>query len=151
MAAIDPFDEPLEESEKQLATLYMVRDPIWRHVDDDESIDSEDLEGLGMDIDDMMSEDDDEEANGGPSDPAKAALRKALAQDEEDSDDEKLDGEVNGKVNKGKGKVLDVDYFDDDDSDDSSEEGFADEVVLCTLDPNEVRTLLFNMVPIRLN
>ncbi|KAF1810732.1 hypothetical protein P152DRAFT_438990 [Eremomyces bilateralis CBS 781.70] len=150
MAAIDPFDEPENDSAKQIATLYMVRDPIWRQLGPDmdgESLDSDDIEGimgrlpLGMDSDEDMS-DDDEESNAGPSDPAKAkaALRKALLADSElaDAMDEDLLAEVNGtKVNKGKGKLVDMDISDDDESDDMEDDDFAEEVVICTLDPNQ--------------
>lgn len=141
MAALDPTAPAehyanLPEDAPPRATLKLIRVPI----DEDESDEEDEDDELDALLDGASSdEESDEEANGGPSDPAKSkkakreaavqALKDALAQEEE-SDDEEMGG-MNGKVNKGKAPAS------DDDSDDEEGENIGlDEYVLCTLNPN---------------
>ena len=157
MAAIDPGEdtsknEGIEEFKKPRATVKML---VIKELDNDDDDDDDDM---GMDMDGFLGEDDseDEEDNGeGPSDPSrspkemkKAAIRKALKEDESDV-------LANGAT-KGKGKAADdvdmVNGEDDDDLDDSDEEGSlpsTEEYVLCTLDPNSVSaTSLSTCLPV---
>ncbi|KAF2457674.1 hypothetical protein BDY21DRAFT_344545 [Lineolata rhizophorae] len=101
------------------------------------------------DSDEEGESDEELEKNGGPSDPVKAKkkreeaaarkLKEALEEEgmDLDGDDVKVNG-VNGeakKVNKGKGKAMDLADLEDEDED--SESGFEmEEYVICTLDPN---------------
>jgi FK506-binding nuclear protein len=88
--------------------------------------------------------------NGGPSDPGKterarkAALVKALMQDEDmdvgEEDEEDLANGINGKLDKGKAKAFDEDDDEDEDDDDDDED--LQEFVLCTLDPKQVCVVL---------
>lgn len=143
MAALDPTAPAehyanLPEDAPPRATLKLIRVPIDEDESDEEDEDDE-LDAL-LDGASSDEESDDEEANGGPSDPAKSkkakreaaiqALKDALAQEEE-SDDEEMGG-VNGKVNKGKAPASDEDSEDDEDGDNVG----LDEYVICTLNPN---------------
>lgn len=144
MAAIDPSAEPElvdgEEVKRPRATLKMIRLPI----DDLESEittdneDDEDEEGISSD----------EEMNGGPSDISKQNKAKDEAEAEEDGDSEEDESNAKAalmRLMKGKGKAGDTDANDDDlmmglDFEDDDDEGNElEEVVICTLDPENVR------------
>ncbi|KAH7118762.1 hypothetical protein B0J11DRAFT_535211 [Dendryphion nanum] len=166
MAAIDPSAEPQldETTSVPRATLKLIRlnpgalgglDDSDSEDEDDEEYDVDDikaiqarLRGIISDEDEDMSDDDEDssedEKNGGPSDPAKtkkarkAAMTKKL---QEELDEMELDGLTNGS-GKGKGKVTDDDddEIDSDDlegEDDDDEDDEAEELVLCTLDPEK--------------
>lgn len=158
MAAIDPSAEPQIDGEHKVprATLRIIRVPMDLDDDeddeDDEDFDGEDVEsiiaklragGVALPEEDEDSEDDSEdESNGGPSDKAKskkakeAALKKKIAQE---LDDEMEIDAVNGK---GKGKISAEEDSDEDDldEDEDDEEDEVEEFVLCTLDPERVRS-----------
>jgi FK506-binding nuclear protein len=145
MAAIDPSAEPEHTeggSSQPRATLKLIRAPLI-DMDDDEDSDFDPEEMDAMLASDEDGESSDEDANGGPSDPAKSKkarkaaavkqLRKELAEDMEVDDAP--------KAGKGKGKVLDIseDFEDDDEDSDEDDEDFEpEEFVLCTLDPSKV-------------
>jgi FK506-binding nuclear protein len=166
MAAIDPTAIPIledgDDHKVPRATLKLIHfedDMDSDEDDDDEDIDPEDIEALraklraegvlGSDDDsDMSDEDSEEEANGGPSDPAKskeakrAALEKKLKEDL-DAEEMELDS-INGK-SKGKGKAIngDIDSESDEDLDDDDDEDIEEsEVVMCTLDREKVSHFL---------
>ena len=155
MAAIDPSAEP-EHSEggnaQPRATLKLIRAPLIDMDDDEDSeFDPEEMDAM-LASDEDGEESSDEEANGGPSDPAKskkarkaAAVRQLIKELGEDMD---VDEAPKGK-GKGKGKMIDIseDFDDDDeeeedddeeDSDDDEEDFEPEEFVLCTLDPSKV-------------
>ena len=146
MAAIDPDEEPdfdgHDTNQRPRATLRIVRAPPGLDLEDDSDDDYEDV--------DSDEESDDEEPNGGPSDKEKARKLKELAalkemeeaMDEDDEDeDEDEDGEFDlkaaiSKLVKGKGPATDSD------EDDEEDEGLElDEMVVCTLDTEKVRSL----------
>lgn len=156
MAAIDPdqeFEENVSDGGKKAprATLKLIRLPL--RSDDDSDSDSEDEEFAALmngDMSDGEDDSDDEEVNGGPSDPSKSkkgrreAAMKAITdaiKEGVDKEEKVTNGTTSGTV-KGKGKA--TSFADDDEDmmdeiDDSDEEGEAEEFVLCTLDPNQVR------------
>ncbi|PKK53106.1 hypothetical protein CI102_4412 [Trichoderma harzianum] len=158
MAALDPTQEPeLDDSKNAPSVLRSTLRLIKRAFpgldeDEDDELDEEYMNALLGN-----SEDEDEEANGGPSDPAKAkkqkqaaAIKKLLeATNGEDSEDEEMeDAEINGAKSKkgkksnanakGKGKAIEEEEEDneeeEDDEDDDSEGGDLENFVLCTLD-----------------
>lgn len=164
MAAIDPTAEV--DGEKARATLKLIRiqDDDEDDEDDDDDYDPDNIEELrarlladgvlGPDDESDESEDDDSEneTNGGPSDPArsKQAMREALQkklQEEAAAEEMDIDLVTNG-VNgtKGKGKAFDDDLSDDDSEEDDEEADEAEELVLCTLDPEKVSIQLCNYV-----
>ena len=151
MAAIDPDEtaalELLEEGDKPRATLKLVRPPPGLDLDDSDE-DDDDFE------DDSEEDSDDEEINGGPSDKEKARKLKAAAvmkemeeamldDDEEDSEDAEIDLKAAiSKLIKGKAPAT-----DDDEEDDEEESLELDENVVCTLDPERVRVLSLDDIP----
>ena len=176
MAAIDPSAAPEQTGTvngdlRPRATLKLVYDPNpSQDSDSDEGSDEEEeylqnllagRESEGEDLDDEYSSDD-EEKNGGPSDPSKtkkarkeAAMQqmmKALAEAQDDSEDEMDVGEspqVNGiskksKLDKGKGKAVADDEEDESLGENDSEDSMdgMEEVVVCTLDPEKVGNCL---------
>lgn len=163
MAAIDPSAVPqLDEDNKVArATLKLIKlrsdfgdSDISSDEEDDEDYDDDDIEaikerlrGIISDEDQDMSDEDEDssedEKNGGPSDPAKtkqarkAAMTKKL---QEELDEMELDGLTNG-AGKGKGKIADDDEeidSDDLEGDDDEDDEEAEELVICTLDPEKV-------------
>lgn len=150
MAAIDPTAEV--EAGPGRATLKLIRIQDDDEDEDDDDFDPDNIEELRAKLladgvlgsEDESEEDEDdseEETNGGPSDPAKTkqakreALQKKL-QEEAAAEEMEIDTITNG-VNGTKGKAKALDDEDSDESD--SEEGDeAEELVLCTLDPEKV-------------
>lgn len=145
MAAIDPdampeFGDEASSNKPPRATLKIIRPPPGMDLDDDDEDYSDD--------EDEDEESSDDEANGGPSDPAKAKLARQAAklkelEDVMDEDDDESDGDIDlkaaiSKLIKGKGRLTD----DDDDASEDSEGFELDEVVVCTLDPEKVCSLL---------
>ena len=150
------------------ATLKLVYAPTSPDDEDESDLDSEEeamqmqqLLGAAPDSDDDDDDldefsSDDEDKNGGPSDPAKskkarkeaaaARLLKALKQegsdeDMEDTSSSPLTNGLSSKKNKGKAKAsLSDDEESSDEEDDDEAEGL-EELVLCTLDPNQVGNL----------
>lgn len=172
MAAIDPSAAPehtgtVNGDIKSRATLKLIYDTnLGQNSDSDEDEEDQYLNNLlagresgdeDEDEDDESSSDD-EERNGGPSDPSKtkkarkeAAMQqmmKALAEAQNDSEDEmdmsgspRMNGmSKKGKVDKGKGKAVADDAegesLGENDSEDSMDG--MEEVVVCTLDPEKV-------------
>lgn len=167
MAAIDP-STPAEQGISnghvpQRATLKLIFEPTSPGAEEDESDDDSYLDallgGASGDKDEDGNEDsseNDEETNGGPSDPSKtkkarrdaaaAAMIKALEEEKggSDSDEEMRDSPSSKMVNgassvdkKGKGKAVAVGHDSSDEEDEEDAE--IQELVLCTLDPNQVR------------
>lgn len=146
MAAIDPTAE-FDASDAR-ATLKLIRITDDDEDSDDEDYDPDNIEELRAKLladgvlgsDDDSEEESDEEANGGPSDPAKSkqALREALQKklQEEAAADEMEIELTNGT--KGKGKALDGEDSEEDSEDEDEEGDEAEELVLCTLDPEKV-------------
>jgi hypothetical protein len=149
MAAIDPteeaeLNESTKDSSRPRATLKIVR-----QAEGDE--DNEDYMRELLGDSDSGSDDEsesDEEANGGPSDPAKskkarkaAALKQLMESINAASDEEMEDADkaVNGaKANKkGKAKATSDNEEEDDEEDSDDEELELEEYVLCTLDPEK--------------
>ncbi|KAK4085459.1 uncharacterized protein Triagg1_449 [Trichoderma aggressivum f. europaeum] len=157
MAALDPTQEPKLDDSKNApsvprSTLRLIK-RAFPGLDEDED---DELHEQYMSALLGNSDDEDEEANGGPSDPAKAkkqkqvaAIKKLLeATNGEDSEDEEMeDAEINGAkskkgkksnaIAKGKGKAIEEEEEDDeeeDEDDDDSEGGDLENFVLCTLD-----------------
>ena len=145
------------------ATLKLVYVPTSPDDEDESDLDSEEeamnrqqLLGDASDSDDDdldESSSDDEDKNGGPSDPARskkarkeaaaARLLKKMKQEasDEDMEDASSSPVTNGlssKKNKGKAKATLSDDEDSSDEEDDDEAGDLEEVVLCTLDPNQV-------------
>ncbi|PPJ53870.1 hypothetical protein CBER1_03238 [Cercospora berteroae] len=154
MAAIDPSAEPEgEEGQPARATLKIIRQALTEDYSDDEDeedFDIEELERMLGEQGDSDEDSDEEEANGGPSDPAKSkAARKAAAQKaieqliaEQDDDDMDVDEKPNGVNGKKSAKALGKrPATDDEDSDDeeidSDDEEEYEEFVICTLDPEK--------------
>ncbi|PTB67130.1 hypothetical protein BBK36DRAFT_1135283 [Trichoderma citrinoviride] len=163
MAALDPTEEPELDDSKPTpsvprSTLRLIKRafPDQDGNDDENDLDEEYMRALLGN-----SDDEDDEANGGPSDPAKAKKQKQAAAikqlleatNGEGSEDEDMeDAEANGvkpkkgkKENakgkgKGKGKAVEQEVEeeedDEDDEDDFDEEegGDLENFVLCTLD-----------------
>lgn len=155
MAAIDPSAEPEgEEGQPARATLKIIRQALTEDYSDDEDEEDfniEELERMLGEQGDSDEDSDEEEANGGPSDPAKSkAARKAAAQKaieqliaEQDDDDMDVDEKPNGVNGKKSAKALGKrPATDDEDSDDeeidSDDEEEYEEFVICTLDPEKV-------------
>ena len=166
MAAIDPSATPEHTGTANgdtpaRATVKIIYAPGSPDSDDESDLDSEEAamqmqQLLGADSEDddedMESSSDDEEKNGGPSDPSKnkkarkeaaaAQLLKALAQEASDEEiDDSSSPAINGfpsKKFKGKAKADPVQ--DQGSSNQYSDEdvGELEELVLCTLDPNQV-------------
>lgn len=170
MAAIDPSADPEHTGTANgetppRATLKIVYEPMA--PGDDETVKEEylrkllgdasddDEEDEEDDDEDEESSDDEDEKNGGPSDPSKtkkarkqaAAMEmlKAMSNGVDESDEEMEDvskPKINGvvpKSNKGKGKA--VASAEESSDEDEEEEEEVRELVLCTLDPNQVRSL----------
>lgn len=158
MAAIDPSASAEGEDDAiPRATLKIIRQPLLSEFDDDEDDDEDDEDESDFDEDEMNAllaeeddedeDSDDEDLHGGPSDPAKSKkARKEAAEKEikkmleEEMD---VDGEPNGvngsTSDKGKGKLIIGEDFDDDSEDDDDESGGEiEEFVICTLDPTKV-------------
>lgn len=151
MAAIDPNAVPEfgegDEKKTPRATLKLIRVPADFFDDDSEDSDYEELEGEEEDEEEESS--DGEEVNGGPSDssrakkPNKTDLVKAIAEqeseddedEEDDSDDEAAAKSALMKIMKGKGKAIGNGDEASDDEEDSLE---LEEIVICTLDPENV-------------
>ncbi|RSL46837.1 FK506-binding protein 4 [Fusarium sp. AF-6] len=150
MAAVDPTQEPEADGEGNVpavprSTLRLVKRafPGLDDEDEDDEVDDEYLKALLAGEDDES--DSDEEANGGPSDPAKSkkqkqaeAIKKLIesAQAESDEDEEMEDAKPKSK-GKGKGKAVEEDSDEDDEDDDSdldSEGADLENFVICTLD-----------------
>jgi hypothetical protein len=147
MAAIDPdatpeFEGNEDSNKPPRATLKIVRPPPGLDLDDDDD-DDEDYEDEG---DESEEDSDDEEINGGPSDKEKAKkLREAAAlkdledamegDDSDDSDDEVDIKAAISKLIKGKAPATDEDEENEDDDDEGLE---LEEIVVCTLDPQNV-------------
>lgn len=157
MAAVDPTQEPEADAEGNVpavprATLRLVKRafPGLDDEDEDDEVDDEYLRALLAGEDDES--DSDEEANGGPSDPAKSkkqkqaeAIKKLIesAQAESDEDEEMEDAKPKSK-GKGKGKAVEEDSDEDDEDDDSdldSEGADLENFVICTLDTERVSQL----------
>lgn len=158
MAAIDPTAEV--EAGPTRATLKLIRIQDDDEEDEDDyDFDPDNIEELRAKLladgvlgsEDESEEDEDdseEETNGGPSDPAKSkqakreALQKKL-QEEAVAEEMEIDGITNGVNGKGKGKALDHEDSDESDSEEGDE---AEELVLCTLDPEKVSYLNISFV-----
>lgn len=152
MAAIDPTApaeiNPENPSALPRATLKLIRQPTGPSDEED----AEYMRALLGDSDsEEDSEDSDEEVNGGPSDPAKskkaqkaAAIKQLMESMKADSDEEMEDALTNGLSAKAKGKAPATDE-DDDDSSESSEDLEIEEFVICTLDPERVRTFILSL------
>lgn len=172
MAAIDPSAAPehtgtLNGDTRPRAILKLVYDTnLGEDSDSEEASDDEEeylkalLAGRESEDDDEDDESssDDEEKNGGPSDPSKTKkarkeaavqqMMKALAEAQNDSEDEMDVDEsprVNGtskktKVDKGKGKAVAEDLEDESLGENETEDSMdgMEEVVVCTLDPEKV-------------
>ena len=136
------IDEEDDAERKQMLKALM-------GAQEDDNEDEEDDED-----EDEESSADDEEKNGGPSDPSKtkrARKQAAVAQllksfqngvdvSSEDLDDVPEPPKVNGvlpKIDKGKGKAA-ADAMEESSSDEDKEEEDMKELVLCTLDTNQV-------------
>ncbi|KAI8684118.1 FK506-binding protein [Fusarium keratoplasticum] len=152
MAAVDPTQEPEADGEGNVpavprSTLRLVKRafPGLDDEDEDDEVDDEYLRALLAGEDDES--DSDEEANGGPSDPAKSkkqkqaeAIKKLIesAQAESDEDEEMEDAKPKSKgKDKGKGKAVEEESDEDDEDDDSdldSEGADLENFVICTLD-----------------
>ncbi|KAL8797651.1 MAG: hypothetical protein Q9195_000003 [Heterodermia aff. obscurata] len=166
MAAIDPSATPEHTGTANgdtpaRSTVKIIYAPGSPDDDNESDLDSEEAamqmrQLLGADSEDddedMESSSDDEAKNGGPSDPSKnkkarkeaaaAQLLKALAQEgsDEELDDSSSSPAINGfpsKKSKGKAKAdpLEDQASSNEDSDDDA--GELEELVLCTLDPNQ--------------
>lgn len=140
MAAIDPSAEP-EHSEggnaQPRATLKLIRAPLI-DMDEEDEFDPEEMDAMLA-----SDESSDEEANGGPSDPAKSQKARKAAAVKQLRKELADDMEVDEAPKKGKGKQIDIsEDFDDDDESDEDEDDEDDfepeEFVLCTLDPSKV-------------
>ena len=171
MAAIDPSATPEHTGTANgdtpaRATVKIIYAPGSPDDDDESDLDSEEaamqmrqLLGAGSEDDDedMESTSEDGEKNGGPSDPSKnkkarkeaaaAQLMKALAQEDSDEelDDSSSSAAINGfpsKKNKGKAKVDPAKYQASSDEESDDDVGELEELVLCTLDPNQVSLIL---------
>ena len=153
MAAIDTSKEyePADGDDQKLDTkrcvLKLIR--ISTGLDDEDSdFDSSDddysMDVANGDMSDSEEDSEGEQVNGGPSDPEKSkkarkeaamkALKGALADAGDDMD-------IDGAVAKGKGKsLLGIADSDEDDSEDDDDDDYQSplEVVLCTLDPDNV-------------
>lgn len=172
MAAIDPSAAPehtgtVNGDTRPRAILKLVYDTnLGEDSDSEEASDDEEeylkalLAGRESEDDDEDDESssDDEEKNGGPSDPSKTKkarkeaavqqMMKALAEAQNDSEDEMDVDEsprVNGtskktKVDKGKGKAVAGDLEDESLGENETEDSMdgMEEVVVCTLDPEKV-------------
>ena len=162
MAAIDPTVHPeygstINGDAPPRATLKLVR--VNPSLDDDDSeADPEEEDSLAALINGAASEEDDDEessddemANGGPSNPSKgrqgqkaredaavAQLKKALAENDSDSEMKISRGTASKKLDKGKAKA--TGSVDEEDEEDNIEDEY-EEFVLCTLDPAQVRPL----------
>ncbi|KAL1310925.1 hypothetical protein AAFC00_001150 [Neodothiora populina] len=142
MAAIDPSAEPEGDSKHPRATLKIIRAPLIDMDDDEDSdFDVDEMDAM-LASDEDGEESSDEEANGGPSDPAKSKKARKAAAVKQLKKELAEEMEVDDAPKKGKGKVLDIkEDFEDDDEDseeDSDEEDFEpEEFVLCTLDPSK--------------
>ncbi|KAF1919257.1 hypothetical protein BDU57DRAFT_585479 [Ampelomyces quisqualis] len=152
MAALDPTAPAQTDEDNQVlrATLKLIREPMYfDDDDDDEDFDPENINALRArlveagaleeELDSSDEDDSEDEKNGGPSDPIKskkakqAALSKKLKEDLEADEmeiDNSLTNGVNGNV-KGKAKITDDDISDMSDEDEDE----AEELVLCTLNP----------------
>lgn len=152
MAALDPTEPPEADKDGNIpsvprSTLKLIR----KRPSLEDGIDDAYLKQLmAGDDDDDSEDDDDDEPNGGPSDKAKSkkakaeAIRKLIAAAEaEDSDEDMDDGDVkpNGKLSK-KGKEPATSSDDDDDESVSSSDVEIEELVICTLDTERVRSSL---------
>ncbi|KAL5374847.1 hypothetical protein PMIN04_011947 [Paraphaeosphaeria minitans] len=150
MAAIDPTAEVKDGAARATLKLIRIQDDDEDEDDDDDDFDPDNIEELRAKLladgvlgseDESEEEEDDseEETNGGPSDPAKSkqakreALQKKL-QEEAAAEEMDIDSITNGVNGKGKGKVLDDEDSDESDSEEGDE---AEELVLCTLDPEK--------------
>ena len=149
MAAIDPsaeteLDDP-EDKRPPRATLKLVRVPDGMLDDSEDDSDDEDFD---LEEDDE-SEDEEvtEEVNGGPSEKKPKVKTEDGDEDVEDEDEDdngeddaearaELAKVMKGVKGKGKAVVGEQDADDEDDSDDEALE--MDEVVICTLDPENV-------------
>lgn len=151
MAAIDTSKEyePADGDDPKLDTkrcvLKLIR--ISTGMDDEDSdFDSDEDDSMDITNGDMSDSEEDsegEQVNGGPSDPEKSkkarkeaamkALKGALADAGDDMD-------IDGAEAKGKGKsILTIADSDEDDSGDDDEDYQSPlEIVLCTLDPDNV-------------
>lgn len=167
MAAIDPGATPehtgtTNGNTPTRAILKIVYTPGEPDDDDESDLDSEEeamqmqqLLGGGADVDEDENEEgssDDEEKNGGPSDPSKskkarkeaAAAQLLKSMKQEDSDHEMGDSlsspAINGftSKNKGKGKASAAKEEESSDDEIDGDAGDIEELVLCTLDPNQV-------------
>ena len=151
------------------ATLRIIRVPNDEDSDDDDE-DDLDLDDFDEDDeddedDDEDDDDDDEDLAGGPSEPSKskkakneAAVKKALAALKDNMDIDEPSTKASPKT-KGKGKAVggqeetqvngvqeDEDEDEDNDEEDDEDDDVIElpgpeEFVLCTLDPNKVRTM----------
>ncbi|KAI1931205.1 peptidylprolyl isomerase fpr3 [Ophidiomyces ophidiicola] len=142
MAAIDPdalpeFEDHESSNKVPRATLKIVRPPPGLDLDDDDDGDEDD------DSDAEEDEESNDEVNGGPSDPAKAKMAKTAAllknlenfSDDEDHSDDSEDIQIKAalsRIMKGKSKAMDDDASEDSDSLE------LEEVVVCTLDPEQM-------------
>ena len=154
MAAIDPSAEPEgDEDAVPRATLKVIRQPLMDDEDDDSDFDQAEMERmLAEDYSDES--DDDEDVNGGPSDAGKSKkakreaatkeIKQLLEDDGMDVDNDHTPNGVNGVVKspkaKGKMPASDSDEEDSDEDLDDDEIGEIEEFVICTLDPNKVRS-----------
>ena len=170
MAAIDPSATPEHTGTANgdtpaRATVKIIYAPGSPDDDDESELDSEEAamqmqQLLGADSEDdedMESSSDNEEENGGPSDPSKsqkarkeaaaAQLLKALAQEDSDEelDDSSSSPAINGftsKKSKGKAKADPVEDQSSSNEESDDDVGELEELVLCTLDPNQVGLIL---------
>jgi FK506-binding nuclear protein len=162
MAAIDPTEEPMydeDDTERKAprATLKIVRIPGDMFGDDEDDSEDDDemdlLNGLGEDSDEDSEE---EEVNGGPSETKKAKAIKAGLKNLVDGDDEDMEDISEDdakaitalkKIMKGKGKAMANDSDkDSDDLDDDEDPLELEEVVICTLDPEKVSSLVAELL-----
>ncbi|KAG7006409.1 hypothetical protein G7Y79_00015g039990 [Physcia stellaris] len=166
MAAIDPSATPahtgtLNGDTPARATLRVVYDSSAHRDDDESDLDSEEeamqmQQLLGADSDDdeegEESSSDDEEKNGGPSDPSKskkarkeAAAAQLLKTMKQESSDEEMEDTssspvtngLSSKKNKGKAKASMPEDQESSEEDLDDDAGGLEELVLCTLDPNQ--------------
>lgn len=167
MAAIDPSATPahtgtLNGDTPARAILRVVYDSSAHRDDDESDLDSEEeamqmQQLLGADSDDdeegEESSSDDEEKNGGPSDPSKskkarkeAAAAQLLKTMKQESSDEEMEDTssspvtngLSSKKNKGKAKASMPEDQESSEEDLDDDAGGLEELVLCTLDPNQV-------------